>query len=147
MGIGLLELVIIAIAALVLLGPERLPEVLRQLGRVYVQLRRTSNEFRGVFDNMVRQAEEELRIAEIKRLTELANQGSQIAKNAAQHLDQFGHTTAHAPLDPSAPVVPPPQGRDAEAHRAWDHYDRHGEQADIAKTEPAPLSIPPETKP
>ncbi|MCX6126966.1 MAG: twin-arginine translocase TatA/TatE family subunit [Proteobacteria bacterium] len=74
MGIGLLELVVIAVAALVLLGPQKLPEVLKQLGKFYVQLRRTSNEFKSALDHVVRQAEEEARIDEIKRLTALARQ-------------------------------------------------------------------------
>ena len=74
MGIGLLELVVIAVAALVLLGPQKLPEVLKQLGKFYVQIRRTSNEFKSALDHVVRQAEEEARIDEIKRLTALARQ-------------------------------------------------------------------------
>lgn len=115
MGIGLLELVVIAVAALVLLGPERLPEVLKQIGRFYVQLRRTSNEFRGVFDNVVRQAEEELRIAEIRRLTDLAGQGSQIAQKATDEIRKIGHDIHHDA------VTPAPQGRDMNAAHSWDH--------------------------
>ena len=133
MGIGLLELVVIAVAALVLLGPERLPDVIKQLGRAYVQLRRTSNEFRGVFDNVVRQAEEELRLAEIKRLTDLAGQGSQIAQKATDELHKIGNDIRHTPqlLDQQTPlppaVVPPPQGREANATSIWDPQEKPAE--------------------
>ena len=161
MGIGLLELVIIAVAALVLLGPERLPEVLRQLGKLYVQLRRTSNEFRGVFDHMVRQAEEELRMNEIKKLTDLANQGSKIAQNAAEDLQRMNQDYHNAPvshdigshhrdLDPAhehhvPPLQAPPPGREAHAVDAWDHHA--SPEPHVAQTEPVPPHSTPETKP
>ena len=44
-GIGLPELVMILAVALIVLGPQRLPEVARMLGRAYAQLRRASEEF------------------------------------------------------------------------------------------------------
>jgi Tat protein translocase TatB subunit len=44
-GIGLPELFVILAVALIVLGPQRLPEVARMLGRVYGQLRRASEEF------------------------------------------------------------------------------------------------------
>ena len=44
-GIGLPELVVILVVALIILGPQRLPEVARMLGRAYAQLRRASEEF------------------------------------------------------------------------------------------------------
>jgi sec-independent protein translocase protein TatA len=45
LGIGLPELMLILVVALVILGPQRLPEVARMLGRAYAQLRRASEEF------------------------------------------------------------------------------------------------------
>ena len=44
-GIGFPELVMILAVALIVLGPQRLPEVARMLGRAYAQLRRASEEF------------------------------------------------------------------------------------------------------
>ncbi|GIX47904.1 MAG: hypothetical protein KatS3mg131_2115 [Candidatus Tectimicrobiota bacterium] len=44
-GIGLPELIVIFILALLVSGPQRLPEVARMLGRAYAQLRRASEEF------------------------------------------------------------------------------------------------------
>ena len=46
-GIGFPELVMILAVALVVLGPQRLPEVARMLGRAYAQLRRASEEFQN----------------------------------------------------------------------------------------------------
>jgi Tat protein translocase TatB subunit len=44
-GIGLPELVVILVLGLLVLGPQRLPEVARMIGRMYGQLRRASEEF------------------------------------------------------------------------------------------------------
>ena len=46
-GIGLPELVVILAVALIVLGPQRLTEVARMLGRAYGQLRRASEEFQN----------------------------------------------------------------------------------------------------
>ena len=50
-GVGPEELVLILIIALIVLGPERMPKVARDLGRVVGDLRRTSDELREEFLN------------------------------------------------------------------------------------------------
>ncbi len=45
LGIGFPELLLIMVVALVVLGPQRLPEVARMLGKAYGQLRRASEDF------------------------------------------------------------------------------------------------------
>lgn len=47
LGIGLPELLLIMILGLLVLGPQRLPEVARMIGRAYGQLRRASEEFQN----------------------------------------------------------------------------------------------------
>lgn len=47
LGVGFPELVLILVVALIILGPQRLPEVARMLGRAYAQLRRASEEFQN----------------------------------------------------------------------------------------------------
>ena len=61
-GIGGLEYLVIGIVALVVVGPERLPGMLRQLGKMVAKARGMANEFRSSFDEMARQSElDELR--------------------------------------------------------------------------------------
>ena len=48
-GIGPEELILVLIVALLVLGPERLPRVARDVGKVVGDLRRTSDEFREEF--------------------------------------------------------------------------------------------------
>ncbi|MDQ2952248.1 MAG: twin-arginine translocase TatA/TatE family subunit [Chloroflexota bacterium] len=50
-GIGPEELMLVALLALLVLGPERLPRVMRDMGRVVGDLRRTSDELRSEFLN------------------------------------------------------------------------------------------------
>lgn len=50
-GIGPEELMLIAVLALLVLGPERLPKVMRDMGRIVGDLRRTSDELRSEFLN------------------------------------------------------------------------------------------------
>ena len=61
-GIGGSEWFIIGIVALLVVGPERLPGLLRQLGKMVAKARGMANEFRSSFDEMARQSElDELR--------------------------------------------------------------------------------------
>ncbi len=44
-GIGTTELILILVDALLVLGPKKLPEIARSLGRGMAEFRRASNEF------------------------------------------------------------------------------------------------------
>lgn len=46
LGIGMQELLIILVIALIVLGPKRLPELARSLGRAFAEFRRASEEIR-----------------------------------------------------------------------------------------------------
>jgi sec-independent protein translocase protein TatB len=56
-GIDSPELLVIAIVALVVIGPKELPGLLRTWGRWMAQMRGMASEFRGHVDEMVRQSE------------------------------------------------------------------------------------------
>lgn len=61
-GIGGAEYLVIAIVALLVVGPERLPALLHKLGKMVAKARNMANEFRASFDEMARQSElDELR--------------------------------------------------------------------------------------
>jgi Tat protein translocase TatB subunit len=47
MNLGISEMIFILLLALVLVGPKKLPEVARQLGKFLAEFKRTSNEFRS----------------------------------------------------------------------------------------------------
>ncbi len=56
-GIDSSELLLIAIVALVVIGPKELPGLLRTWGKWMAQMRGMAEEFRGHVDEMVRQSE------------------------------------------------------------------------------------------
>ena len=60
--IGGLEWLVIAVVALVVIGPKDLPVMMRKLGQYMAKLRGMASEFRASFDEMARQSElDELR--------------------------------------------------------------------------------------
>ncbi|WP_368407113.1 Sec-independent protein translocase protein TatB [Asticcacaulis aquaticus] len=56
-GIGGSELILIAVVALIVVGPKDLPKLLRQLGKFVAKMRSMADEFRTSFDDMARQSE------------------------------------------------------------------------------------------
>lgn len=61
-GVGVSEYILIAIAALVVIGPKDLPILMRKAGAFLSRLRGMAAEFRASFDEMARQSElDELR--------------------------------------------------------------------------------------
>jgi Tat protein translocase TatB subunit len=58
-SLGMMELVIIMVVALIIFGPRRLPELGRSLGKSLGEFRRASNELKSTL-------EEEIRMEEVK---------------------------------------------------------------------------------
>ncbi|MBB4083377.1 Sec-independent protein translocase protein TatB [Brevundimonas lenta] len=52
-----MEYVVIAVVALLVVGPERLPAMLNKLGKMVGKARAMANDFRSSFDEMARQSE------------------------------------------------------------------------------------------
>lgn len=67
MGIGFLEIIIIAIFVLILFGPQKLPELMREFGKFFVHTKRLSNEVRGHFENIMNEAENSIIAEEGKK--------------------------------------------------------------------------------
>ncbi len=59
---GFLELILIAVVALIVVGPRDLPRMMRQAGRMAAKAKSMAAEFTAAFDQMARETEmEELR--------------------------------------------------------------------------------------
>lgn len=98
-GVGLPELMVIAVVALVVFGPDRLPEYARQAGRLVRQ-------FRALANNAQNQLREELgpEYADLK-LTDLDPRQA-IRRHILEAMDEDDDTFA-PPERPSASVLPP----------------------------------------
>jgi sec-independent protein translocase protein TatB len=66
-GIGFLELVVIAVVALMVFGPQKLPEVMQQIGRFVLQMRRISNQVKESIDLAMEDAQAELDTEALKK--------------------------------------------------------------------------------
>ena len=84
-GIDSSELLLIAVVALVVIGPKELPGLLRTWGKWMAQMRGMAAEFRGHVDEMVRQSE----LDEVKKQLTAATGGVDLANlNPADQIKQ-----------------------------------------------------------
>ena len=107
-GIGGLEYLVIGIVALIVVGPERLPGMLRQLGKMVAKARGMANEFRASFDEMARQSElDELR----KEVQALRDGQGQVGQGMVRLGDEANAAfkDIKAELETPAYVEPPPR--------------------------------------
>jgi len=65
-GIGMPELIIIMVIALVVIGPQKFPSFLRSLGRGLAEFKRTSNEIKQTVQEEMDKVVEETNLKEIK---------------------------------------------------------------------------------
>ena len=119
--VGGLEYLVIAIVALVVVGPKDLPVMLRKVGQFVGKLRSMAAEFRASFDEMARQSElDELRReVEAMRKGQLADIAAHDATNAevSQIFNEIGDSLSgsgvqfHPPMSHqvTATVEPAPE--------------------------------------
>ena len=50
LGIGMPELIVIAVIALIVIGPDKLPGLAKTLGRIFGELKKATNEFKETMD-------------------------------------------------------------------------------------------------
>lgn len=101
-GIGGLELVVIALVALLVVGPRDLPLLMRKVGKAMGKARAMANEFRASFDEMARQSElDELRKeVEALRTGQIIPLGDEADKAFKDIRDDLNR-----PLDAPAPAA------------------------------------------
>ena len=76
--IGWSELVVIAVVALIAIGPKELPGVLRTVGQWMTKVRRMAAEFQGQFNEAMREAE----MADLKKsFDDIKDTASSLSKN------------------------------------------------------------------
>lgn len=113
-GLGIQEIILLGVLALVVVGPKDLPLLLRKLGRWTAKLRGMANEFRSGFDELARQAElDELKkeVQALRNTTSLTEIGRELNKPLPTLEDYAGISRPPpplpAPVADAAPVEPP----------------------------------------
>ena len=65
-GIGLPEMIIIAVVALIFIGPDKLPGVLRSIGKGLVELKRATSDVRSNVQEEMQKIEDEIELKEVR---------------------------------------------------------------------------------
>jgi len=78
-SLGTSELILIGIVALIFLGPRRLPEIARKVGKVMADLRGTANEFKQTWEKEV-DFEEETKALKLDNLLDEADDEKPVAR-------------------------------------------------------------------
>lgn len=123
---GAEEIMVVAIAALVFVGPKDLPVVLRRVGQFTAKMRGLAAEFRASFDEMARQSE----LDELRREVEALRRGDYtqpINHEVTNHFEElhrslgapapagFGAREGEIAAGPDAPPAPPAPAADVHA--------------------------------
>jgi sec-independent protein translocase protein TatB len=128
--VGASELLLIAIVALIVVGPKDLPVLLRRLGQFMAKLRNMASEFRASFDEMARQSE----LDELRKEVEAMRRGQFV--DMAAHDEQMRSTVGEIEQSLSDVGV--------QLHPPMSYqYDSHAEPA----PEAPPLTIAEAPKP
>jgi len=96
-GIGMPELMVIFVIALIVIGPAKLPELARSLGKMLGEFRRATDDFKWKMEEEARSLDEKERIAKEVAVREEAVKG------------QAAQMASLTPLDsvPKAETLPP----------------------------------------
>ncbi|UFX48759.1 Sec-independent protein translocase protein TatB [Bradyrhizobium sp. 41S5] len=155
--IGWSELVVIAVVALIAIGPKELPGVLRMVGQWMGKARKMASEFQGQFQEAMREAE----MADLKKSFDEVREAAtgitsgnimtSLHKDVSDALqidkpvDAQVASAIDAPVTPTTPAPPTPETFvEAETHAVA------GEPLAITsevKPEPAPVPAEDETPP
>lgn len=72
-GIGMPEMIVILVIALIVIGPQKLPELAKSLGKGLAEFKRATEDFRQGVDDEAKASEEKERLAREAALNEEKN--------------------------------------------------------------------------
>lgn len=142
--IGWAELVLIGIVALIVIGPEDLPDMFRQLGRFTAKLRQMSREFSRAMEQAAKDSGVKDVADDLKGMTSAKSMGLNKVKEAADRFEKWDPIKNAAKPSSAAsvgnkPLVPPPMPAAVPTVTA-----EPGVAAEVAAVEPKILG--PETQ-
>ena len=139
-GIGPMEIVVVLIVALLFVGPQKLPELAKQLGRFFVQAKRMTSDVRSSIDGYMKEAESEIIAEERKKIKELIEAEIKDVEPMEEKLDEENHMhpdhDGHHEKDDyfetaeDDPAYQSPVHEEPEKDGVWSH---HSEEDDPAK--------------
>ena len=73
-GVGLPEVTVILILALLIFGPKKLPELGKQLGKTLKSLKKASNEFQNEIDQVMKEEERSPKSIESNQINKISQE-------------------------------------------------------------------------
>lgn len=95
-GIGMPELIVIAVIALIVIGPEKLPDLAKTLGRMFGEVKKATNEFKETI-------EVESKLTDVKKAFDDINEKEAIDKAEIVHGQEIDKTE-YAPVDNNSDI-------------------------------------------
>ena len=89
------HIIVVAVIAFIVLGPDKLPQVARTMGKMMAELRRITGDFRTTVETEMRQMEKEVALKEVRA-------------NFPEHVHYDVQQAQEAATAPSQPVAVPP---------------------------------------
>lgn len=127
--VGLSELLVIGLVALIVLGPKRLPEMARAAGRWTARIRRFVSEVKSDFDRELHNAE----LSELRKLKQELDETRHVMEDASGKLMQDLQvvetgTAAASPntIAPPAPETPSTARKKKSRRKKTAAKSRHG---------------------
>jgi sec-independent protein translocase protein TatB len=108
-GLGYSEIFVIAVVAIIVIGPKDLPRVLRALGKTMAKMRGMAREFQGHLDGAMKEAGLDDIKKEFSNLKSMGNGTIESIKKDASAIDikkqedDFKKLFGDAPADPPKP--------------------------------------------
>jgi len=111
------HMIVVFLVVLVVFGPQKLPELARTLGKLMAEFRKASTDFKGAFEEEMRDLERQARIADLRKKTaeaeaaEAKAQGVELpaASSATSGTETLPEAAADYPAG-DGPVVKPEAG-------------------------------------
>ncbi len=129
--IGWPEMAVVAVIALVIIGPKDLPRILRYAGRWAGKAQKVAREFRRNFDDMVRESE----LDEVKKSVDQASRFNPV-KDIGNSIDPTGEMKAEIEsLTKDEGELPKP-----DAAKAHDETKADAPKSDVPESDEPPKS-------
>lgn len=116
--IGWAELLLIGIVALVVIGPEDLPGMFRQIGRFTAKLRQMSREFSRAMEQAAKETGVKDVAKDLRAVTSPGSLGLNKVKEAADRFEKWDPISSATKPSAAKPLVPPPMPATIVAHPA-----------------------------
>ena len=124
-GIGTGELLLIALIALLVLGPERMPSLMRDVGKAMNDLRKTSEELQQEFMNSDRKIDP-VKVLDVATRAPETGKAAEMGATMGEPTTQAEVATPAEEPAPAPPSEPQETAFDREARLARERIDRMG---------------------